>query len=139
MIGRTRAREIVLQLLYQAEFNETENQNEMAFLKSRLQGKSALVDFATTILQGFREHQTEIDSHLDRLTSNWDLDRTNSIDRNVMRLGAFELLYFDTPYQVVLDECINLAKRFGTEASGPFVNGVLDRLRKEKSRLSLSK
>jgi N utilization substance protein B len=87
-----------------------------------------LVAFAQSLLAGVRLHQTELDAKLAAVTENWSLSRMAITDRNVLRLGAYELLYSDTPPRVVIDEAVELAKLFGTQQSGQFVNGILDRL-----------
>jgi N utilization substance protein B len=74
------------------------------------------------------EHRLELDRQIEATAQNWRLSRMAPTDRNVLRLGAFELLHTDTPHQVALDEAIELAKRYGTAQSGQFVNGILDRL-----------
>ena len=82
-------------------------------------------------------HQEEIDSRLSAAAENWRLVRMATVDRNVLRLGAFELLFDkETPAAVAFDEAIELARRYGSADSASFVNGVLDRLRREAEALS---
>ena len=69
----------------------------------------------------------ELDLMLSRTADNWSLTRMVATDRNVLRLGAFEILYTDTPDRVAINEAVDLAKRYGTAQSGPFVNGILDK------------
>jgi N utilization substance protein B len=77
----------------------------------------------------------DLDAQLSRASKNWRLERMTRVDRNVLRLGAWELAHQpDVPRAVVLDEAVELAKRFGSEDSGPFVNGVLDRVADELGR-----
>jgi N utilization substance protein B len=136
MSTRRRAREIVLQLLYEADING--NRDEEAarrFIRSRLQGRKALTEFACRLLQGTLEHREEIDRQLAALATNWTLPRMPVVDRNVLRLGAFEVLYGDTPGRVAVNESIVLAKRYGDKNSPRFINGVLDRLLKQTSAL----
>ena len=87
-----------------------------------------LVAFAKSLLAGVRLYQREIDDRLSAVAENWSLSRMAITDRNILRLGAYELLYTDTPPRVVIDEAVELAKLFGSQQSGPFVNGILDRL-----------
>ncbi|HOM17882.1 MAG TPA: transcription antitermination factor NusB [Thermoguttaceae bacterium] len=82
---------------------------------------------------GVRRHRAEIDAALAQAAEHWSLERMAPTDRNVLRLGAYELLYESTPAPVVLDEAIELARRFGGAKSPSFVNGILDRLRRERS------
>jgi N utilization substance protein B len=86
-----------------------------------------LVEFAQTLLSGVRRNRQELDAMLVRCAANWSLERMAVTDRNVIRLGAYEILYTDTPGPVVIDEAVELAKRFGARQSAQFVNGVLDR------------
>jgi len=132
MSTRRRAREIVLQLLYEADTNECREPDEARrFIKSRLQGRKALTDFACQLLAGTQEHREEIDAKLTLLATHWTLPRMPVVDRNVLRLGAYEILHAETPGRVAVNEAIVLAKRYGDTNSPRFVNGVLDRLLKE--------
>lgn len=131
MSTRRRAREIVLQLLYEADLNDTRDPQSMrGFIRSRLQGRRALTEFAWGLLQGTLEHHEAIDKRLAELATNWSLSRMPVVDRNVLRLGAYEIMFGDTPDTVAVNEAILLAKRYGDVKSPRFVNGVLDRLMK---------
>ena len=129
MSRRSRAREIVLQVLYQDDLNADQPEDiRLQFISSRLNHDQTLIDFAQQLLQGVREHQEQVDVHLEKTARNWRLSRMAATDRNVLRLGAYEILFTDTPDRVVINEAIELAKRYGTNNSSQFVNGVLDRL-----------
>ena len=81
------------------------------------------------LVEGVRTHQAEIDRLIEQHSHNWRLDRMSRIDRNVLRLGVFELKYRpDIPKKVSLNEAVELGKNFGTEESSAFVNGLLDRV-----------
>jgi N utilization substance protein B len=137
MSTRHRAREIVLQLLYEADMNPTRDATaQRAFIRSRLQGRKALTEFADALLQGTLAKLVEIDRRLGKLATHWTLPRMPVTDRNVLRLGAYEILYSNTPGQVAVNEAILLAKRYGDKNSPRFVNGVLDRLYKEHQSIS---
>ena len=87
------------------------------------------------LFDGVRAHAAVIDERLGRAADNWRVSRMAVVDRNVLRLGAFELSHLrDTPANVILDEAIELARRYGSAGSPAFVNGVLDRLHKERMR-----
>ena len=132
MSTRRRAREIVLQLLYEADMNECRDSDEARrFVRSRLQGRKALTEFACELLKGTLAHREEIDEKLTEMATNWTLPRMPVVDRNVLRLGGYEILYAETPGRVAVNEAIVLAKRYGDTNSPRFVNGVLDRLLKE--------
>lgn len=135
MSTRRRAREIVLQLLYEADINDSRQEaSARQFIRSRMQGRKALTEFACFLLHGTLAHRDEIDVHLGKLATNWTLPRMPVVDRNVLRLGAFEILFGDTPGRVAVNESIVLAKRYGDKNSPRFVNGVLDRLMKESTK-----
>lgn len=132
MATRRRAREIVLQLLYEADAGGGGREPAAAtkFIRSRMQGRGALTKFADALLRGTLEHQDQIDQRLAELSTNWKVSRMAIVDRNVLRLGAYEILFGETPPPVAVNEAIILAKRYGDSASPRFVNGVLDRLAK---------
>ncbi len=128
MSRRSRAREIVLQVLYQDDLNPDRNLSQAdQFLQDRLLQNAELVEFARGLVSGVRRNRPELDKLLAERAANWSLARMAVTDRNILRLGAYELLYTDTPAAVVLDEAIELAKRYGAKQSAQFVNGILDR------------
>lgn len=132
MANRSRAREVALQVLYQDDFrSEPDPGDDESFLHARLSNEE-LVVFARSLVNGVRRNRGEIDAELSQKADNWSLHRMAATDRNVLRLGAFEILYSDTPNRVAINEAIELAKRFGSAQSAQFVNGVLDRLLGEK-------
>jgi len=130
---RTEARELALQFLYQAEserllhFSESHFQS---FVKHQ-DVKSQVVTTLRDIARGTLDSLDEVDARITAISANWKLSRMGSIDRNVLRLAAFELLKADTPPKVVLNEAIELAKKYGSAESGAFVNGLLDKLARE--------
>jgi N utilization substance protein B len=129
MIGRRRAREIVLQLLFQNEFRSSQTRtSELEFIANRMRGDDKLIVFAQNLLTGIRDRESEIDQILSGIATNWKLTRMSITDRSALRLGAYEILFTETPKAVVINEAIELAKRFGNADSGSFVNGILDRL-----------
>lgn len=128
MARRTRAREVALQVLYQDDLNPRHNPaDDVLFVKGRLQGDE-LVAFADSLIAGVRRNRGELDALLSQTADHWSLERMAATDRNVLRLGAYEILYADTPGRVAINEAVELAKRFGTRQSAQFVNGILDRL-----------
>ena len=130
MTRRTRAREIALQVLYQTEQNPGLSAEDVdRFVERRLRGDRKLCEFAQGLIAGVQTHQPRIDALISEVAENWRLDRMAAIDRNILRLGACELVAFrDIPVKVVINEAVELAKRFGTAESSAFVNGVLDRI-----------
>jgi transcription antitermination protein NusB len=129
MTRRSRAREVALQLLYQRDLNPRLGREVLeAFVRDRLK-EEELRPFALSLYDGVVAQAEEIDRRLTAVAENWRLPRMAVVDRNVLRLGACELLFApETPAAVVLDEAIELARRYGSANSPAFVNGVLDRL-----------
>ena len=134
MSNRRRAREITLQLLYEADVAGEARSPEAAkkFVRSRMQGRRGLTEFACGILRGTLDKRDAIDTTLGELSTNWKVSRMAVIDRNILRMGGYEIGYGDTPPRVAINEAIILAKRYGDASSPRFVNGVLDRWMKEK-------
>ena len=132
MTRRSRARQVAFQVLYQEDLNPTSDPADgAAFLERRLR-LPEMVGFARELVGGVRRCRDELDRVIAQTATNWSLDRMSPTDRNVLRLGAYEILYSDTPDRVAIDEAIELAKRFGTAQSAAFVNGILDRLMHER-------
>lgn len=129
MSRRSRSREVALQLLYEEDLNpERSEEVTSTFLSQRLHGDEALIQFARELVEGVRLQADELDQLISKYTQNWTITRIAVTDRNVLRLGAYELIYTDTPGPVVLNEAIELSKRFGGKESAAFVNGVLDQI-----------
>ena len=129
MSTRRRAREIVLQVLYLRDLNHEQSFESIEhFLRTRLRHNDSLVQFAGGLLTGTTGNMKRIDKLVAANATNWTIKRMAAIDRNILRLGAYEILYTSTPRQVVINEAIELAKRYGDRNSGSFVNGVLDRI-----------
>ena len=128
MAGRSRAREVALQALFQEDLNPQDSPKLLSrFLATRLKSEE-LRDFARQLVMGVKRNQAELDMLLETKADNWSLSRMAATDRNVLRLGAYEIRYADTPDPVAIDEAIELAKRFGSANSSQFVNGILDKL-----------
>lgn len=114
------ARERALELLYEADAKSWTIEDVLAALPVEPDA------YAIDIVTGVREHATRIDGVISRLAPDWPLDRMPAVDRSVLRVGVYELIERpDVPTAVVLDEAVELAKRYSTEESGRFVNGVL--------------
>lgn len=128
---RSRMREAVFKAIFQMDFTgEDPNSALDEFIEDWFDEK--LRSDAKRYVNGIEEHLDEIDRLIESKLENWALQRLSSVDRNVLRLGTYELLFeMDVPIEVTLDEMIELAKKYGTENSGRFVNGVLDKIAKE--------
>ena len=128
MALRSRARAVALQALFQEDLNPQESPKLLSqFLTTRLKSEE-LRDFARQLVMGVKRNQAELDMLLETKADNWSLSRMAATDRNVLRLGAYEIRYADTPDPVAIDEAIELAKRFGSANSSQFVNGILDKI-----------
>lgn len=133
MGSRRTGRERALQALYQLDQNDKATPTdavEAAWAASDDEPRDdAAHTFATELVNGVRAKLTELDALIEQHSQNWRLDRMQRVDRNVLRLGVYELTdRADIPRKVTINEAIELAKRFGTEDSAAFINGVLDRI-----------
>lgn len=128
MARRRQAREAALQLLFQRDLNPDTSQYVAKESLDDLLPKQELREFAWQLYVGTLEQQAEIDEKILAIAENWSLSRMAPTDRNVIRMGYYEMTVMGTPVPVVLDECIELARDFGNAASSSFVNGILDKL-----------
>jgi N utilization substance protein B len=130
MTRRSRGREVALQVLYQVEQNTGIIPEEVHhFIQRRLRCDRKLCEFTEELIAGVMAHQSCIDSLISRVAENWRLDRMAAIDRNILRLGAYEMMFCpDVPPKVAINEALELAKRYSTAQSSRFVNGILDRM-----------
>jgi len=135
-LRRTRARQVALQTLYQQDLRpRREASLRLKFMEGRL-SEAGSRSFCLALVDGVLEHRADIDRRISQAADNWRVERMATVDRNVLRLGAYELLYTrDIPAGTVFDEAIELARRFGGPESPGFVNGVLDQVRKNVDAL----
>jgi N utilization substance protein B len=130
MSRRHQAREVALQLLFQYDLNPRVTAEMVAAYARAELNDAELEAFCLALYEGTLRHRAEIDRRIAAAAENWRLPRMAVVDRNVLRLGAYELLFApDTPASVALDEAIELARKFGSADSPAFVNGVLDKIR----------
>jgi len=129
-LSRSHCRELALQFLYQAEFAGPGRGLEVTqFWRHFRKGEKAPA-YLLQLVQGVTTHREELDALITRHSEHWRLERMAAVDRNLLRLAAYELLYEPKiPPKVVINEAVELAKLYGTEDSGAFVNGILDRIR----------
>lgn len=128
MSRRSRCREVCLQMLYQVDVNpDTKADSVRRQIREQLPDAD-LSDFCWQLFAGVMESRGLLDEKIESVAENWTLKRMAPTDRNVLRLGGYELLLTDTPHKVVIDEAIELARKFGTSQSAQFVNGILDKL-----------
>jgi N utilization substance protein B len=128
---RTKARECAFQMLYQWEVTDDPMEKVVAAFWQVRRSTASMRAMADRLATGAHSRLDEIDAAIAEAASNWRLDRIAPVDRTVLRLGTWELIgELQTPSAVVLDEAVELAKRFGEEGSPAFVNGVLDAIRR---------
>lgn len=146
MRKRTRSRELALQFLYQVDVSgEPFDGNFVEFWDERedaltLPEKEALEDdkrdpdvraYTERLVRGVCERGSTLDSVIERAADNWEIRRMAIVDRNLLRMAAFEMLHADDiPLKVAINEAVELAKRYGEEDSSKFVNGILDKIAK---------
>ena len=128
MQKRTKARELALKALYQCDVTGKGSADTVEqFCRAHVHEEP--LEFAVSLGRGCMQYQDELDRLISETAENWDLPRMPVIDRNILRLGTYELLHrSETPPRVAINEAIELAKLYGTESSAQFVNGVLDRI-----------
>jgi N utilization substance protein B len=134
MSGRRRkARELALQLLYQNDLAGTAPAEMFAWTQEYAEADPEVQEYSSRLVLGTLAKRDEIDGLLAERSEHWRLGRMPAVDRNLLRLGLYELLFEpETPHAVVIDEAVEIAKKFSTPSSGPFVNGVLDGIRRAR-------
>jgi N utilization substance protein B len=130
---RRKAREYALQMLFQWDITHDAIEQIVAtFFQNQPEESAAIVDFARNLVTGTIEHVEEIDRLIQRHAEHWRLDRMAVVDRNLLRLATQEFLYDSgTPKTVIINEAIEIARRFSTQESPQFINGILDSIKKE--------
>ena len=132
MGSRRKARELSVQILYQMEMKGAEPRAVFDLFWRAEEVPADIRQFATDLVEGIYRNRKEIDQLIEKHSIHWKLSRMAVVDRNILRLGVYELLYLhDVPTSVVLNEAIEIAKKFGTEDSSAFINGVLVNAGKE--------
>ena len=127
----THAREAVVQTLYALEQGNDKAIEQFDELLKERKIKNKKAEFAKNLLKGVLEHKDEIDKIIKDHLIDWDFDRLDKIDKQILRVGVYELKYTDTPFQIVIDEAVKIAKNFSEDKAKSFINGILDRVAKE--------
>lgn len=132
MNHRRKAREIALAFLYQWDVRGDEVLPELDELLVKDRREPEVADYVKLLVRGTIEKREEIDKRISEAAEHWRIERMAVVDRNLMRMATYEMAFCadDVPVKVAINEAIELAKRFSTEQSGAFVNGVLDRVRR---------
>lgn len=129
---RRRAREVALQLLYALDITHDELPTIVGTPWVEAMGSEAVRDFAMKLVAGVVEKREVIDVLVQEWSANWSLGRIGVIERNILRFAIYELLFLpDIPPNVTINEAVEVAKRYGTEESPSFINGILDRIKHE--------
>ena len=124
---RRRSREFALQALFQLDFNKDYSPEAVELFCKNFEISKSGNFFFSRLVEGVIQYKTEIDQCIKRFSSNWKISRMSGVDRNIIRIAIFELLYCDDiPFKVSINEAVNLGKKYGTEESGAFINGILD-------------
>lgn len=130
MTLRRKAREYALQMLFQWEVGAHDPARVEASFWKGARAEKKTRDFANQLFEGTVGAEKELDRLIEKHAENWRLERMAAIDRNILRLGVYELRSGDNPAKVVINEALELAKKFSSEDSAPFINGILDAVRK---------
>jgi transcription antitermination protein NusB len=139
MGARTTGREAALQMLFALEVSGAPAEQVIRDFWRELPGEAEGRPYADAVVRGVAARLSEVDERIRTASEHWRLERMTRVDRNVLRIGTWELMeQTDVPRPVILDEAVEIAKRFGTEESGKFVNGVLDRVADDCGRFDQS-
>jgi N utilization substance protein B len=126
-LGRRKSREFAIQILYQIEMNKSDAEHALQTFWENYHYPDDIKEFTNHLVKGTSEHRNQIDQMIVKTAKNWSFSRITPVDRNILREAIFEMFYCpDIPYKVTLNEAIELGKKFGSEKSGAFINGILD-------------
>ncbi len=132
---RRRARELALQALYQVDFHRGNDNDSVREFWRTQQVSAEVSSFAHFLVDGVQARHKEIDDIIEKYSEHWRIHRMSRVDRNIIRVAVFEFLACtDVPTKVVIDEAIEIGKKFGSSESGAFINGVLDPISKNIKR-----
>lgn len=137
MGARRKGRELALQALYLVDVAKFPGEKAINTILSGADVETQIATFARKLANGAASKWDEITAHIVNNAKNWELSRMAALDRNILRLGIYEILYeLDTPVSVIIDEAVEIAKEFSTDDSGKFVNGILDKIKNERKAIS---
>ncbi|MEO1958552.1 MAG: transcription antitermination factor NusB [Nautiliaceae bacterium] len=133
MATRTQARTAVVQMLYALDLgNNMKDQAEEYLEERKIKGQKK--EFALSLFNGVLENLEAIDKEIkNHLSKDWEFDRLDNVDKAILRLGVYEILFTDLPYQVAINEAVEIAKLLSNSTSTRFINGVLDRIAKDRN------
>ncbi|MCX8044973.1 MAG: transcription antitermination factor NusB [Desulfobacterota bacterium] len=128
-MSRRKSRECAVQILYQIEMTGNNPDLALQFFWDNYPQRETDKEFTERLVKGALKHKKKIDACIKKTAVNWSLKRLTPVDVSILRMAVFELLFCpDIPYKVTLNEAIELGKKFGSEKSAPFINGVLDHI-----------
>ncbi|MFH2067147.1 MAG: transcription antitermination factor NusB [Pseudomonadota bacterium] len=131
MGNRRQSREFAMQALFDMDMSRDSSDERFSLFCQNFDPPEKARPFFIKLYKGVVEHRADIDSMIDQFSSNWKIERISCVDRNVMRIAIYEMLYCDDiPAKVSINEAIDIGKRYGTDESGAFINGILDSIRK---------
>lgn len=135
MRKRTKARECALQVLYQIDITKNDYGYCLQDFWHQTKGlDNSIIEFASSLVKGTIDNIGRIDKVVSGYATNWNINRMAVVDRNIIRLATYELLFLkDIPPKVSINEAVDMAKKFGDKDSGKFVNGILDKISKEEA------
>lgn len=135
MAGRSKAREQIVQLLYLIEQSKLNIDDAVSFFIKNFEAHEEEIPFIRSRLTGIAGNFVKIDEKIAKYSEHWKMNRMPKVDRNILRLGAYELEFcLDVPVSVVINEAIELGKKFGDINTPKFINGILDKIAKEIGR-----
>lgn len=128
---RRRARELALTVLYESEFQNVPYDRIVFRIAGEEKLREEIVEFLNSLLKTYFDNKALINEEIEKHSSNWKISRMAYVDRNILRLGIAELIFItDIPKSVSINEYLEIAKKYGTEDSSSFINGILDKIEK---------
>lgn len=128
----THAREAVIQTLYALDAGNDKAIEQFEDILKDKKIKQQKAEFARNLLKGVIKNKDEIDDIIKNHLIDWDFDRLDKVDKQILRVGVYELKFTDTPYQIIINESVKIAKNFSEDKAKSFINGILDKIAKEK-------
>lgn len=130
MGNRRRSRELAMQALFYVDMRQNKSEEILDLYLQSFTPSKKVLPFFLELVNGVIREKDQIDTMIERFSSNWKMSRMSCVDRNIMRIAVYEMLYCsDIPLKVSINEAIDVGKKFGTEESGAFINGILDSVR----------
>jgi len=132
MGNRRKSREMALQTLYQCELSGDSAVDSFSVFCRNFEANKKAIPYAEELIKGVASRLSEINELIEKYSANWRLSRMSIIDRNILRLAVYEMcLASEVPPSVVINEALEIARRYSTDDSTPFINGILDAMRKD--------